>query len=61
MEKVRHGRELTRADVGPAAAVNDGQLLKLIDPQCDLLALLRLAPGTDAVEYCCVFAPAERR
>jgi len=61
MEKVRHGRELTLADVGPAAAVNDGQLLKLIDPQGELLALLRLTPGTGAIEYCCVFAPSERR
>ena len=60
LEKVRHGREVSLADVGPAAAANDGRLLKLIDPEGELLALLQRTPGTDAIEYCCVFAPSER-
>jgi tRNA pseudouridine55 synthase len=60
LEKVRHGRALSLADVGLEGAPEDGQLLKLIDPRGELLALLQRTPGTSAIQYCCVFARSER-
>lgn len=56
LEKVRHGRALSPADLGLGATAEDGPLLKLIDPRGELLALLQRTPGTGAIEYCCVFA-----
>jgi tRNA pseudouridine55 synthase len=60
IEKVRHGRALSPADVGLEGAPDDGQLLKLIDSRGELLALLQRTPGAGAIEYCCVFARPER-
>jgi len=65
LEKVRYGRPLTRAEVGTEGIpeetpTEDGRLLKLIDPQGELVAVLRQPPGADALEYCCVFARPER-
>ena len=59
VEKVRHGRALSLADVGLEGAPDDGRLLKLIDPRGELLALLQRTPGTSAIQYCCVFAGSE--
>lgn len=65
LEKVRYGRPLSRAELGAtdipeATPTEDGRLLKLIDSQGELVAVLRQPPGAEALEYCCVFARPER-
>jgi hypothetical protein len=64
LEKVRYGRPLTLAEVGaegiPAgSAADDRRLLKLIDSQGELVAVMKQPPGADALEYCCVFVRPE--
>jgi len=64
LEKVRHGQPLTRAELGAedppdATPTQDGRLLKLIDSQGELVAVLKQRPGAEALEYCCVFVRPE--
>jgi tRNA pseudouridine55 synthase len=65
LEKVRHGRPLTLAEVEAeripgGTPPEGGRLLKLIDSLGELVAVLKQPPGAEALEYCCVFARAGR-
>jgi tRNA U55 pseudouridine synthase TruB len=63
LENVRTGRRLTRRELsvppdgGPAAS-GDG-LLKVMDEQGELAAVLLFKAGQDDLEYACVFARPE--
>jgi tRNA U55 pseudouridine synthase TruB len=57
LEKVRHGRPLTRAELGAedipdATPTQDGRLLKLIDTQGELIAVLKQRRGGGADLAC---------
>ena len=65
LEKVRNGRPLAVEDLDlekapKAKPADDSQLLKLINSQGELLAVLEHTPGSRTIAYRCVFARPER-
>jgi len=65
LEKVRNGRPLAVEDLDlekapKARPADDSQLLKLINSQGELLAVLEHTPGSRTIAYRCVFARPER-
>jgi tRNA pseudouridine55 synthase len=59
VEKIRHGQNLTIADVagavGTGIAGHAGNYLKIVDRQQDLIAIVEQNPAGDRLTYCCVF------
>jgi tRNA pseudouridine55 synthase len=65
LEKVRYGRplrwtDLDARDLPGATPTQDSRVLKLIDSQGELVAVLKQRPGAELLEYGCVFVRPER-
>jgi tRNA pseudouridine55 synthase len=58
IERIRHGRRLGRHDFGEPGGGLAGEaagLVKVLDAQGDLAAVLRAAPDAEELQYCAVF------
>jgi hypothetical protein len=63
IDKIRHGRRLSRNDIGvdglPGNPAMGGMYIKILDDRGELSAVLHDKPEADTLEYACVFAHPE--